>query len=155
MQGALQTQLSFPKGQARSEGLSKVCCIGCQLQAPLFRQGQENTARGQAPLTQAQAPTSVPVPITGGHSVARSCGCQGWAATRTWGVEEWLLRAFWTALWATLFLSLDNSLLLLPRLPWPRYKEEKVAHHSSSARIKSSSTAVTHPMTVRPEGGSG
>lgn len=66
MQGALQTQLSFPKGQARSEGLSKICCIGCQLQAPLFRQDQESTAGGQALLTQAQAPTLVPVPITGG-----------------------------------------------------------------------------------------
>ena len=46
------------------------------------------------------------------------------------------------------FLWAVSSLLLLPLLPCPGYKEEKVSHHFSSTRIKSSPAAVTHPMTV-------
>lgn len=104
----LWINLGFPKVQTRSEGPSKVCCICCHLQVPLIWQGQEGTAWGQAPLTQAQAPTLAPIPISGGHRAAGAVVAKVGGATGTWGVEEWPPRALWTALWAAVFLSLGS-----------------------------------------------
>ena len=146
----LWTKLVFPKVQARSEGPSKfaasaVICkflwfgrsrrVLCEARLPWLK--LRLWPWHQFPSQGAQSGRELQLPTSG-----EQLELGAWKSDHR-EPSGLHCRPLCFFLWAV------SSLFLLPLLPCPRYKEEKVSHHFSSTRIKSSPAAVTHPMTVR------